>query len=625
VRLILAIVSFVVAALMMGLGIAQRTVFAEPDHVNTSIAVSSDAPVTVIDGAALNAYPRSQTLSISGSPTIFAAYGRTADVLAWVEGSQYNEITFDAETQALTNKVVPGGGAAAVVGEGNAAGGAPGGATGNAAGSAAQGSSATGTGASPPAPVALPSAAGSDLWLDEYSGANRLGLTISVPQDVSLIILSDGLAPAPADISISWPLDNSTPLAIPLMVGGGLVLIAGLIFLAWAINHMRAARGPRRKQPKMPRLPKPPKFRQSQPKAVQSRGRGRRVSGLTMTAVVPALLVGTLVLSGCSTNTLSSVGAVPTPTASSGALEAAASLEMPAVTVPQAEKIIAKIATTAAEADAKLDPTLIATRLDGPALQLRLANYTMRRADASIPALPAIAAGTVEIVLPQQSDTWPRAVFAVIKNPTDATVAPTALMLIQDDPRAQYKVHYAVTLESGAVIPASAPAVIGTTRMGADQKLLKIPAEELAPDYGDILVTDTASKFFPLFKAEGDSLRVAIGAAFKATRAQEIPATASIAYSHAAGTGQTIALSTNDAGAIVAVDLNETETVSPIETGAAINAPASVKALLGKAMSTRGIAAVYGQQLLFYVPAVGSNDKIILLGYSQGMIAASEL
>jgi len=295
------------------------------------------------------------------------------------------------------------------------------------------------------------------------------------------------------------------------------------------------------------------------------------------------------------------------------------------VTVPQAKQIIAKIVETVMTADKNRDAALIATRLAGPALQVRLANYRMLRADSKVPALPPIPAGTIEIVLAQQSDTWPRAVFAVIKDAKDAKVAPTALMLIQQDPRSQYKVHYAVTLESGSVIPPSAPAVIGTTRMGADQKLLKITPQELAPAYGDVLAIDQKSKFYPLFQVDGDSLRTAIGAAFKAKRIREMPSTARLTFSHEAGQGEIVALSTNDAGAIVAVDLNETETVRPREVGAAINAPASVKALLGKGMSTRGIRAVYGQQLLFYVPAAGSSAKIVLLGYSQGMIAASEL
>ena len=626
-RLVLAIVSFVVAALMMSLGIAQKTVFAKPDHVDASISIDADAPITIIDGSTLNAYPRTQNLDIEGSDTIFAAFGRTADVVAWATGARYNLISFDTEAMDLTSVVVPAAGIEDVIGSGGNAGasdGASDGANGSSNG-AADGVAGTGTGTEVAPTVALPSPVGSDLWLEEYSGETSLAMTINIPDDMSMIIVSDGLAPAPANIMISWPLDNSTPLAIPLMAGGGILLLAGLGFLAWAINHMRAARGPRRKQPKMPRLPKPPKFPQSRPKAVPTATRGRRTSGVTMVAVLPALLVGSLVLSGCSTGFPTTVIAVPTPTASSAALEAAAALEAPAVTVPQAERIIANIAATVALADTNLDATLIATRLAGPALALRLANYVMRHADGAIPAVPAIAAGTVEIVLPQQSDTWPRVVFAVMKDATDATVAPTAIMLLQDSPRSQYKVHYAVTLEPGAVIPASAPALIGTTRMGPDQKLLKIPAKELAPDYGDILTTDTASEFYSLFESEGDSLRAAIGAAFKAKRAKEIPSTARIAFTHTAGTGEIIALSTNDAGAIVAVDLTETETVKPVEAGAAINAPASVKALLGKGMSTRGIQAVYGQQLLFYVPSAGSTDKIILLGYSQGMIAASEL
>ena len=69
----------------------------------------------------------------------------------------------------------------------------------------------------------------------------------------------------------------------------------------------------------------------------------------------------------------------------------------------------------------------------------------------------------------------------------------------------------------------------------------------------------------------------------------------------------------------------ETETVKPIQTGAAVNAPKDVKALLGKSLSTKGITATYADQLLFYVPSATVGGKIILLGYSQGLVSASEL
>ena len=57
-RFVLAIVSFIIAALLMGLGIAQKTVFAAPDEFTASTNITTSAPVTVISGTALNAYPR---------------------------------------------------------------------------------------------------------------------------------------------------------------------------------------------------------------------------------------------------------------------------------------------------------------------------------------------------------------------------------------------------------------------------------------------------------------------------------------------------------------------------------------------------------------------------------------
>lgn len=581
-RLVFAIVSFVVAAALIGVGIAQKTIWAKPDNITLGISIDTSAPVTIIDGATLNANPRSQSISATGSDVIFAAYGRTDDVLAWVGDASYNVVSYDAEAQELTSVLVPG------------------------------------------IETQVPSAAGSDLWLNEYTEESELGITINVPEDISLVLMSDGLATAPGELSIRWPLDNSTPWVVPLVSTGGGLLILGLVLLLWAINHMRSARGPRRKPPKMPKLPKPPKFQPAKPRAIAAKPQGRRSSITSFRALVPVVLVSALVLTGCSTTSSGTDSAEATPAATEEALDAAAELEAPAVTEPQAKRIVARIAAVVAESDNNLDKKLIATRLAGPALDLRLANYTMRSKNAKIAALPAIPSGDVEVTLPQQSDAWPRTVFAVIKDPTDDTIPPTALMLIQAEPRAQYLVHYAVTMEPGSVLPDVAPVEIGASRFAPDLALFVMPTGEVATAYGDILAKEDKSEFFEMFEGEGDTLRVAIGKAFKAERAKGIPTTAKIAFSNRLGKGEIVALSTNDGGAIVATHLNEIETVKPVEAGAAINAPASFKALTGKSMSTKGLQAIYGVQLLFYVPPVGSEGKIVLLGYSQGLIAASE-
>ena len=584
-RFVLAIVSFVLALLAIGLGIAQKTVFALPDDVSAHIATDTSAPVTIIKGSTLNAHPRSQTITISGSETVFAAYGRTADVEGFIGDASYNEISFDPETGELVNKLSPG-------------------------------------------EATLPNAAGSDLWLLDYSNENDLKITINVPEDISVIIMADGVAAAPSNIAIVWPLDNSTPWAVPLVVGGSIMLLIGLVFLFWAITHMRSARGPRRKSQKMPKLPRQPKYKPSRvrPKALESPSKGRRSARTTMVAIVPLTLVTALVLSGCSAdfwagrNAQSELQVTPEPTATAAD---GTPTEAPAVTEPQAKRIIARIAAVVTEADTAADKELAATRLAGPALDLRLANYKVRKSDKTFKALSQIPSGPVQLVLPQQRDTWPRTVFAAIKD-EDPTVPSVALVLIQQSAREQYLVHYAITLEPGAEIPPVAYPTVGTFRLDADNALLAIPPSQLAMSYADVLMKGEESENFDLFEAEGDSLRVDVGVEAKRARMKKIPSTAKLSFENVLGSGDPVALTTNDEGALVAVSLNEVETIRVVEAGAAVNAPKSVKALLGKSLSTKGLVATYGDQLLFYVPKIGSDQKIVLLGYSQGLIAASE-
>jgi len=143
--------------------------------------------------------------------------------------------------------------------------------------------------------------------------------------------------------------------------------------------------------------------------------------------------------------------------------------------------------------------------------------------------------------------------------------------------------------------------------------------------YGDILEKDVDSASYLEFDKTGDSLRTAVGLAYKQSVKSSLPSTASVTFGHAIGPATAIALATNNAGAIVAVNLNEITTVKPVEAGAAINPTGAVKALSGVAVSTTGVAATYGDQLLFFIPAAGSDAKIVLLGYSQGLVIAKEL
>lgn len=580
-RFVLAIICFVIALGTLGTGVAERTFLAGPNTVTLSTVSKHSAPVVVIDGAALNAYKQTQTVKLAGSTTAFAAYGRSSDVMAWVGDARYNEVSINKTTGKLQSVYHAG------------------------------------------KETTVPNPAGSDLWLQQFPFDQANDFAIKVPATMSVIAVSNGKAPAPSTISLAWPLDNSVPWAGPLILTGAIALIVGLILLLIAFYHLRRTRGPRRTQPRMPKLPRQRRFPRPPRKEITA-AKGRR-SIRSLIAVVPTLGVSLLVLSGC---TVTPPPTIPTPTPTSSA--AAAQVKVPAVTTPQLQEIIRNVSSAVTTADSKFDIKLLKTRMAGPALDDRLANYTIRQANSALPASIAIPAGAVAVNLPQASNTWPRTVFTVLKSTTKATTTAkaattyTALMLIQDTPRSNYKVNYAMTLEPNTTLHV-APAGIGTARLPPTTGLFKLQPASIALAYGDILDKDTLSKSNELFQAKGDTFRTQVGAESKKAAVAALPATASLTYTNSNGTGDVIVLATTDQGAIVAVDLNETETVKPVQAGAAVSATGAIQALSGKATSTTGLVAVYGDQLLFYVPAAGKSTKIELLGYAQGLISAKEL
>jgi len=583
VRFILAIASFVLAFVLIGYGVAQRTILAGPDNVTATVSLNSDAPVTIIDSSVLRQHPGHQRITISGAKKVFAAYGRTDDVKAWVGDASYNKIGYNAGKVALTSKVVDG------------------------------------------KESEVPDPHGSDLWLDERSSEFELGFTVNVPKGISVIIASDGKQAAPGTVSIRWPLDNRTPWSGPLVIAGALLLILGLGLYLWALNHLRKARGPRRKSPKMPKVPRQRRYKPRPPKAPEIAS-GRRSARRRFIAVVPVLLAGSLVLSGCSADIWPTFGggeAAPTPTATA-APDATSNQQHVAVTVPQLREILVKVATVAAKADEAKDDKLLATRFEGPALELRTANYAIRKIDNTVAALTAIPSGKIDVALPQQSDTWPRTVFAVVSNPADKTASPIALMLVQESPRDNYKVGYALTLEPKVVLPKVAGATVGAPQVNPDLKLWVLPPSKIVSAYGDILLKGPGSEFAKYFDTSADQFVAKTGFDAKQAQKAAIPDKASIEFSNEPGIGESIVFGTNDSGAIVVVNLNQIETVTPTEAGASVNPSGLTKTLSGVTSTLKGIITRYSDQLMFYVPKIDSDKKIVLLGSADGLISAKE-
>ncbi|MWV50131.1 hypothetical protein GRS96_12720 [Rathayibacter sp. VKM Ac-2803] len=594
-RFVFAIIATVIAAAMIALGIGQRTVWAPPESLTAETALESGAPYAVIDGSTLDANPGRQTITVEGDGDLVLAYARTSDVLGWVGGSEYEAIGYRSEPAALTA------------------------------------SEETGTSLELASDVATADAAvvdprGSDLWLEQFEGTGSITVALDVPEDVSILIATDGTAPAASDVSVSWPVDTATPLAGPLLLGGAFFLLVGLVLYIWAFLHLRRQHGPRRKGPqgKVPRGARRPRARAGIQASVAAPRPARR-RGLL---VLPVVVGTSVLLAGCSSDYWPDLaaGATGTPSASASSTAApAAEVATPVVTTQQAEAIVASVADVASAADAAHDATALAERFQGEALTERTTNYEVVVKGGTIDPPQAIPASPVSLVLPQDTEAWPRLVTAVVQNSTDTTQAPIALVMSQASPRVDYKVDYAISLEANARIPDVAPVTVGTSIVAPDSKLMKLAPEEVGSAYADILANGDTSSFAESFSADGDTLRGQVGIDKKNADRAALPDTASIEFSNKAGTSPTVALATNDSGALVAASIAEVSTVKPTAEGSTVSTSGASQTLLGTDKSTTGIETTYGYQLLFYVPPVGSEEKIVMLGWSQGLVSVVQL
>jgi hypothetical protein len=595
VRFVWAVAAFIVAAVMIGAGIAQRTVFQGPPTRSAELVAADATAYTVIDGAVLSVNPGAQTLDVGGTGPTFVAYGRTADVEAWVADVPHTEIAVD-ESGAIVSTLV-------------------------------QPAADTTDAATPPA---TQTPAGSDLWLQEYASEGALSIPLQMPANMSLIVATDGTAVAPEAITVTWPADTATPWAGPLFVLGGLFLIGGVVLYILGIRHARRSRGPRRKGPPPlpPTQPIDVAAADAEDKGVIAATPSRRSLSSRRTLLAAPVLLGAaaLALSGCSAEVWPQFASSPTPSPTASVIDAQ-NQQAPVVTQAQATDILTRIAQTVAEADGANDPDMAATRLEGAMLAERRTNYALRGAVADYPAPAAIPTTPLSVVLPQAYNGWPRTVMAVVGDADATDPAPTIMTMTQQDPWSNYKLDYAAAIEAGTQLPGVAPVYVGAKAVPPDSSFLLLPPDELAAAYADVINNGANSAYAAYFDDASDQFRPMI-AADRQKRLDEFNSTGantgSLSFSSQAGTQAPLALATLESGAIVAVNVDEVDTVKSTNADAVIkldNNP-TVKALAGVDQSSTGFTTTFSDQLFFYVPGQGSNEKIQLLGYSSNILDA---
>jgi len=313
-----------------------------------------------------------------------------------------------------------------------------------------------------------------------------------------------------------------------------------------------------------------------------------------------ALSTAVLFLAGCS---------VPLPTPAPDALPAAM---QPAMSVEQAEDIVAEVSASLADADAALSVDVPGPRVTGPAATIRSFQYLLVTAGLA-DALTVIPSGAQTLVLPT-TDEWPRTVMVVTEPPEDLQ-APLLLTLVQTEPRAPYQLWSWVRLFPGVQTPALAQPELGSAPVAPDAPELAVSPTEVLAQYVDVLTNRDASPYAAAFTV--DPLRQGI-AQTKDAFVAVVGANGSLTETYQPDAAGTYSMATADGGAIVVGTVRTVTTITLVDSTLKIGDQTA--AILGTDTLKSSLAITWLSVVAFAVPPVGSDAPIQVLGAEHSRI-----
>lgn len=326
------------------------------------------------------------------------------------------------------------------------------------------------------------------------------------------------------------------------------------------------------------------------------------------------------------------------PSASPGATPAPSTLEetlpKPSITVSQFERVLEETRAVVSQADDERDSKVLESRVSGAVLETRKANYRAIGEDDSVEPASGIPDGEVQLVLPQQNESWPRHVLAVV-GWQDQTQVPQALIFEQETARSDFKLVYQVYLQVGIQLPELAASQVGAPVIGGDSQLTMLPPNSIPQAYADIMTTGDKAGHYGSFAADPDELRSGLGYEHKQKNYVNNDEFELIDFTFENGEGDSpvISFSTKDGGALVAGSFTETTEFKLKEEGVSVtlsDSRSGLRALLGGEEKIESdIQRQDEYQILVYVPAAPRDgeepQQIQMLGYNAAIKSAKEL
>lgn len=568
---------FVVATVLMvlsAIGISVGFILKGPFDANSSHKVqfnlTSAYSYQVIPHSTLTAFDGQITVKATGAKQVFYANARERDIQDWIGNSNFVRLNVTPNQKNPDPTVITAGG----------------------------------TDANPE---------GSDLWRDSVKVKNELVTTVSMLDDTGVLLASDGLHRGPRQVTILW--NEIGVINWPLVfIGVGLaLLVAALIMNFLGFRNLRKLRGPRRK---IPKAPKGPRLRKASRMDIPVRGRRRMGRTSRRMMIAPVGLITVSLLTGCAPSS-------PEPTSASKFEKVSV-----VVTDAQLQRIVRNVAATIKTSDNTRDTNLLLTRAAGPTLETRKIQYLLQVKSKKIARLNGIIASPITVSLPMQlpdvSLGWQPRTLMVVTKAASSTKAPQMLVLQQATPRDNYKLWYLVDL-----MPTDFPSVaaenVGALSVDPSNSYLVTPVRSLPFKYGDVLNKGSLSTYAPEFDLTADQYYAAISQLQTEQQATLKKSKVAVKFVHSLADQNILGMLTLGSGGLIAMAMNDTSVIKPQTRASAVSVTQlDQKLLLGAPGSSTGLKIVYENMLLFYVPA-GSNEKIRLIGATQGLLSVKAL
>jgi hypothetical protein len=589
VRLKTAVSLVLLGLLTLLAGIGQLTFWAPAETVTASAPGDSKAaPLTVITQDVLSHKGGPRQISIKGDGKFVLAVGRPDDVDAWVGKTAHNSITGVSEDGKSLQL-------AGTDGEANA-----------------------------------PSPAGSDLWAQTENADGQLDYTFTPPAsgNWSLLLASDGTKPAPSSVSVTFANDATMPWAVPLIVIGAILIVAGAALPF--VSKFTRGRGGR------PNGPRGGGTTGTTPDAAgegvaedtdkdiiggeapaedtnkgTAGGPALRIS-LVAAAVVTALVGGTAAGAQAAETPSPSGSATPSPAGTAGAQN------VPVLVDAQLKRILDQVAGAVAAGDAARDASKLAPRVDGTELQVRTQNYKIRSQVATHEArMPVRSSKLLGSVISTQR-TWPRTVIALTQG--DGNVVPQVLTLVQASPRENYKLKSTSPLQPGTSFPAIP--LGGTAQLAAgDKPGLQYSGTEAMAALGDRL-TKADSAFKDKLVEGTNSPYIADVLDYQASTVKS-GTNGNFTFTHTPSPTDTAVFRTSDGGAVVVGKLNFDFTSKPKSDGDTLTVDKAAAVLAGGDSTKVGLVQTFSESVAIYIPPAGSTAPMKLVAAVRGLVGAS--